>query len=120
VTVIFISHDLSVIHTLCSRVMVMYAGQIVETGPLQVIFEAPRHPYTRLLIDSIPSVEASSPRAEPPVTSEEHVPKAAAQDIPGEGCPFAPRCPLAMEICPTARPRAKRLGDAHHASCHAV
>lgn len=137
VTVVFISHDLAVIHSLCTRVAVMYAGQIVEIGPLASIFRSPAHPYTQLLIDSIPSLESAFRReieageeqtahpaaderaralgatapAAASFTSPPSADPAGVHDIPTVGCPYVPRCPLAMEICSSERPAARPFSD---------
>ena len=91
---LFISHDMGVVEYLSDRVAVMYLGRIVEEGPVDAVFGSPRHPYTRLLLDSIPRIDASEqgtrelPGGEPP--SPINVPV---------GCPFAPRCPRAQPDC---------------------
>src|SRR5262249_36186037 len=91
--VILITHDLSVVAEACDRVMIMYAGRIVEDGTVADIFTAPKHPYTRLLIESIPNPAEGRRMIRP---------------IPGDppsllhrpaGCAFHPRCPSAMSIC---------------------
>lgn len=107
---IWISHDLAVVSALSDRVAVMYAGRIVEEGPTRLVLTAPRHPYTRGLLDSLPS------RAQPGLDLVQ---------IPGqtpsllrlpEGCPFRPRCGRATDVC-AVMPEA--TGDAvHSARCH--
>jgi oligopeptide/dipeptide ABC transporter ATP-binding protein len=91
--IIFITHDLGVVAQLCQRVAVMYAGQIVEQGPVRDIFASPRHPYTRGLLASLPG---STPRGTPLRQIEGAVPNLRR---PPAGCRFAPRCPHAMPIC---------------------
>lgn len=107
---IWISHDLATVSSLADRVMVMYAGRIVEYGPVAEVLRAPIHPYTRGLLDSLPTLATPGERL---------------TQIPGSapsllalppGCPFAPRCPRASEACRTDPPLA---GDTRHgALCH--
>ena len=96
--VLLITHDLGVVAEVCDRVVVMYAGQVVERGTVEEIFGEPRHPYTRGLLDSLPSVDEPGRRLKPiPGT----VP--APTDWP-DGCRFRDRCPLAEERCREAQP----------------
>ncbi|WP_163849532.1 ABC transporter ATP-binding protein [Pseudooceanicola aestuarii] len=109
--IVWVSHDLAVVSSLADDISVMYAGRIVESGPAEAIIAAPRHPYTKGLIDSVPSL---------------HEPGGKLPQIPGStpqlsnlpsGCPFRPRCPRATEVCATPPPRVSR-GDSdllcHH------
>jgi oligopeptide/dipeptide ABC transporter ATP-binding protein len=95
VSVVFVSHDLAVIAQTCRRVAVMYAGQVVETGPVEDVFREPRHPYTLGLLRSVPDVDdvrealATIPGAPPDLAN------------PPSGCRFHPRCPFAQEDCVT-------------------
>jgi peptide/nickel transport system ATP-binding protein len=91
----------------------MYLGRIVEMGSAETIFRAPRHPYTRLLLDAIPDLELIG-RSRTPVGGEVPSPIA-----PPPGCPFHPRCPLANARCRSEKPRHTRDGDVLVA-CHAV
>ncbi len=93
--VLLITHDLAVVAEACDRVIVMYAGQVVETGTVTEIFHEPRHPYTRGLLRSLPSVEEATARLEPIPGS---VPSPRAWP---DGCRFRPRCPYAFERCST-------------------
>lgn len=97
-TYVFISHDLSVVEAICDRVMVMYFGSIVELAPTKLIFKHPKHPYTRLLIQSVPMLgkKNSSTTAE---LSELPDPL-----NPPKGCAFAGRCDYALNICKTQQP----------------
>jgi peptide/nickel transport system ATP-binding protein len=107
---IWISHDLAVVSALSRRIAVMYAGRIVEEGPTAAVLEAPRHPYTRGLLDSLPS------RAEPGQELRQ-IPGQTPSllDLP-EGCPFRPRCPRATDAC---RAMPEPTGDAvRQARCH--
>ena len=93
-SVIFITHDLGVIAELCHEVVVMYAGKVAETGPIREIFHNPRHPYTRGLLSSIPTLD--SPHKQPLRIIEGIVPSL--DDLPA-GCRFENRCPHARAIC---------------------
>ena len=118
-TYLFISHDLAVVDYLCERVMVMYLGEVVEEGSAEQIFERPRHPYTYVLLDSVPDPEkkASDRRA---LSGE--LPDPSALPI---GCPFAPRCYRAVERCHGEHPpldaygsdRSHPGGGEHRAAC---
>jgi oligopeptide/dipeptide ABC transporter ATP-binding protein len=108
---ILITHDLSVVAEACDRVMIMYSGRIVEDGTVAEIFARPKHPYTRLLIESIPN----------PANGKKMI-----RPIPGDppnlvtrpsGCPFHPRCPSAMAVCATEVPRLDQFGLGRVA-CH--
>lgn len=96
-TIIFISHDMNVVRYLCDRVAVMYLGEIVELQDGQILFDDPRHPYTKALIAAVPDVRRSQSLAEP-ITGEIPDPFAV---LPG--CRFAPRCPLAETACQNAQ-----------------
>ena len=112
-TYLFISHNLAVVRHMSDRLGVMYLGRIVELAPAESVFRAPRHPYTRLLVDAIPDL-AHPGRSRTPVGGE--VPNPI---HPPHGCPFHPRCPLANERCRTEKPDHTRDGDVLVA-CHAV
>jgi oligopeptide/dipeptide ABC transporter ATP-binding protein len=98
-TLILISHSLPVVRYLCTRVAVMYLGRIVEEAPADEFFSAPRHPYSRALIDSIPVISMESRGARTVLAGD--VPSPAA---PPPGCPFHPRCPRAFGRCRTEIP----------------
>jgi peptide/nickel transport system ATP-binding protein len=112
-TYLFISHNLAVVRHMSDRLGVMYLGRIVELGPAAEIFQAPLHPYTRLLLDAIPDLENPG-RARTPVGGEVPSPIA-----PPPGCPFHPRCPLANARCRGEKPVHTRSGEVLVA-CHAV
>ncbi len=108
---IFITHNLGIVARMCDAVAVMYAGRIVESGPVREIFNAPRHPYTRALIESIPRLGESNGR----LTAIEGQPPDPAA-LP-EGCAFHPRCPVRLEKCASERPRDSVVGAGHHTAC---
>jgi oligopeptide/dipeptide ABC transporter ATP-binding protein len=110
-TMIMVTHDLSVVAQTCDRAAVMYAGRLVEVGPTDALYHDPRHPYTRLLFDATPdlygegdivSIPGTPPRLDRELT----------------GCPFAPRCDRVFEPCATVAPRHLALGAGHEAECH--
>ena len=103
------THDLGTAWEICDRVTVMYAGQVLETAPIDAFFRAPALPYTRLLLDSLPSGEA------PLRGIPGDVPDLVA---PPAGCRFHPRCPLASDICRTTRPRVTEVSVGHSVRCH--
>jgi peptide/nickel transport system ATP-binding protein len=110
--ILLITHDLAVIAEVADRVCVMYAGQIVETAPVEELFRRPLHPYSQGLLASIPRLDepakklASIPGAVPNLIS------------PPTGCRFHPRCPYAMPICKEARPPTTTEGDRHTVACY--
>ena len=108
---IFITHNLGIVAKMCDTVAVMYAGRIVESGPVRRIFDAPAHPYTRALIESIPRFGDTTAR----LTAVEGQPPDPAA-LPG-GCAFHPRCPIAIERCRTEAPTESRVAAQHHARC---
>ncbi|MFI0422970.1 ABC transporter ATP-binding protein [Spongiactinospora sp. 9N601] len=111
--VVLISHDLGVVSTFCDRVLVMYAGRVVESGTADQIVEDPRHPYTRALLASIPSLEGELPRRLPSIPGTPPQPGQA-----HTGCAFADRCPLAADVCRAEDPEPLDLGDGRLAACH--
>ncbi|WP_111721067.1 ABC transporter ATP-binding protein [Homoserinimonas sp. OAct 916] len=108
--VIYITHDLAVVAELADRLVVMYAGEIVESGPTSEVIRRPAHPYTKALIEAAPSHRRPS-RVRP---LDGIVP---AIDARPSGCFFAPRCPLATEICRTEHPELGDLSDKHSVRC---
>lgn len=112
-TYLFISHNLAVVHHVADRIGVMYLGRIVEIAPRDALFDAPRHPYTRMLLGAIPDMTGSG-RARTPVGGEVPNPL-----NPPSGCTFHPRCPLANERCKREAPATVHIG-ATQVACHAV
>jgi peptide/nickel transport system ATP-binding protein len=113
-TYLFINHDLSVVESVSQRVAVMYFGRIVECGPVQALFSRPLHPYTRLLLDSVPVVGRRLPVSDAP---EGELPD---PYHPPAGCPFHPRCPWSQPRCRQERPRLEsQAADSRHSvACH--
>jgi peptide/nickel transport system ATP-binding protein len=109
--VLLITHDMGVIAEMADRVVVMYAGQVVEQAPVRQLFADPRHPYTRLLLRSVPRVQV---RPERLLAIEGNVPPPAT--LPA-GCRFHPRCPDAIERCRSEVPRLDRYDDERTVRC---
>jgi len=111
-SIIFITHDLSVIANFCHRVIVMYAGEMIEQAPVHELFQNPKHPYTCCLLNSIlhldlpPSQALYSIHGSPPNLGEKW-----------KGCSFYTRCPHAMKICQNMSPKSIKVKDKHHVSC---
>ena len=113
-TYLFISHDLAVIRHMADNVGVMYLGRLCEVAPVDNIFEKPLHPYTQLLLETIPDVEMTG-RKRAPVAGE--IPNPI---DPPSGCAFHPRCPLMAVHCRKARPKLETLDSGVKVACHAV
>ncbi|MGC8724143.1 MAG: ABC transporter ATP-binding protein [Acidobacteriota bacterium] len=113
-TYLFIAHGLQVVAHISTRVAVLFQGRIVEMGPREELFQRPLHPYTRSLLDAVldpdpgvPRPAREGPQAEP-----------AAVHSPAPGCRFAPRCPLAEQLCRAEEPALRELAPGHTAACH--
>jgi peptide/nickel transport system ATP-binding protein len=111
-SVLFITHDLGVVASLCDRVTVMYAGSVVEEGGVEDIFDHPAHPYTRKLIDTVPKLGTGRREF---VAIPGQVPDPSRRP---DGCPFHPRCELATDTCAREQPAARPVGAGHTAVCH--
>ncbi len=110
--ILLVSHDLGIISQMCSRVMVMYAGKIVEEAPIGTIFHTPAHPYTRGLMASIPQIDRPATQLYPiPGTMP------GLRDIP-LGCRFHPRCGLSDQTCVEVEPELRQLDEQHWTACH--
>ncbi len=107
--VIFVTHDLGVVADIADRVLVMYAGRLVEQGTVDDIFYDPQHPYTWGLLGSVPRVDRDPPRRLPAIPGQ---PPSLVRPAPG--CPFQPRCPHAFDRCQELPPLAPRLEDTGH------
>jgi len=114
-TLLFIAHDLAVVRYVSDRVGVMYLGHLVEVAPRASLFDTPAHPYTQLLLQSVPLPDPDAQQALQPPSGE--LPSPA---DPPPGCPFHPRCPLAEARCRAERPAWRQLRPGHHVACHAV
>ncbi len=112
--VILITHDLGVVAQMVDRVVVMYGGRIAEEGTVEQVFGQPSHPYTRLLLESIPSLDHDRDRLP---TIPGMVPTLA--ELPA-GCRFHPRCPQAMAVCREKVPQPVTVAPGHHAACFAL
>jgi oligopeptide/dipeptide ABC transporter ATP-binding protein len=111
-SLILITHDLSVIAETCDRTLVMYAGKVAEEGPVKRIFTAPRHPYTAKLLGSFPNIQADRRKLDtipgiPPDLRD-----------PPPGCRFHPRCPVAMAVCKEVVPPEVLFPDGVRVACH--
>jgi peptide/nickel transport system ATP-binding protein len=115
VSLLYITHDLASARYVADRMIVLYAGRIVEEGLTDEVISSPQHPYTRLLMSSAPD-----PRLAPTDVHGEDLGEPPKVIDPGPGCRFAPRCPLAMDQCRVSTPAMVRLSSTHHAACYAV
>jgi peptide/nickel transport system ATP-binding protein len=113
VSFLYITHDIASARYVADRLMVMYAGHIVESGPTQAVLANPKHPYTQLLLAAVPDprapldIDDDTGHGEPPQVVD-----------PTPGCRFRWRCPLAVEECHHVTPRLRLLGERHEAACH--
>lgn len=111
-TYLFITHDLSVVEHFGTRVAVMYLGRVMELAKTETLFDAPKHPYTQLLLDAIPKLEGGSfdtPREPGELPDPVNMPP---------GCPFAPRCAMAEARCRAERPELRPLSNGARVACH--
>jgi len=113
VSILYITHDIASARYVADRLIVMYAGQIAETGPIEDVLASPKHPYTQLLLSAVPDpraplgVAAETDRGEPPKVID-----------PSPGCRFRRRCPLAIDTCSRVTPVLAELAPGHQAACH--
>ncbi len=114
-TYIFISHDLNVVQYISDRVLVMYLGKIVELGPVDQIYNSPRHPYTRALLSAMPSMDPDHRIQEAPLSGDPPNPI-----NPPSGCRFHTRCSLAKAVCSHEEPKLEKIdpGSSHFSACH--
>lgn len=113
-TILFITHDLGVVATLCDRVAVMYAGQVVESGRIEQIFETPGHPYTEKLMKTAPSLGTRK-------SELDYIPgRVPDMALPIGGCAFEPRCDKATDVCRRTAPTIRSTADGQRIACHHV
>jgi oligopeptide/dipeptide ABC transporter ATP-binding protein len=110
---LFIAHDLALVKQVSDRVAVMYLGKLCEVGPGEAVYRQPLHPYTRALLDSIPSTEPGAARAAATIKGEPPSPI-----HPPSGCRFRTRCPRAADLCASEEPRPRELAAGHMVACH--
>lgn len=113
ITVLFVSHDLSVIKLVSDRVMVLYLGKVCEIGPTESLYAWPRHPYTETLLASLPVPDPDA--LLPPMPPAGDLPSVV---DPPSGCRFRTRCPLATERCAIEEPLLREVGPEHVVACH--
>ncbi len=113
VSFLYITHDIASARYVADRLVVMYAGHIVESGPTEEVLRNPKHPYTQLLLSAVPD-----PRAPLDVTAETDRGEPPRVVNPKPGCRFRRRCPLAIETCATVTPQSRLLAPRHSAACH--
>ena len=113
-SILLITHDLGVVAEVAERVMVMYAGEIVESGSVNDLFRSPLHPYTIGLIESIPTLESTQQKLSKLKEISGAVPSLS--QVPF-GCPFHPRCPTAETRCKTDKPKFKKISKTHSVNC---
>ena len=111
-SLLFITHDLGVIANIADEVIVMYLGKIVERASVQELFKNPKHPYTKGLLDSLPSAKAGSRKRLIPIRGTVPSPFDAV-----EGCVFRERCPIALPECAAAMPESRETAPGHHVAC---
>jgi peptide/nickel transport system ATP-binding protein len=113
-TILYITHDIASARYLADAIVVMYAGQVVESGPTEAVTDRPEHPYTQLLLSAAPDPESAGPSARPAFGSRGAPPSLV---TPPPGCRFHPRCPHAMAICAEAAPPRFDVADSHQSAC---
>jgi len=113
VSILYITHDIASARYVSDRVMVMYGGHVVESGPTENVLSDPKHPYTQLLLSAVPD-----PRAPLEITTEAAKAEPPAVIDPKPGCRFRARCPIAVDTCATVTPLLQPVDPNHTAACH--
>jgi oligopeptide/dipeptide ABC transporter ATP-binding protein len=114
---IFITHNPALLSGFADRALVLYAGQVVEWGPAETVLKSPKHPYTKALFESLPSISAENKKNRKqtlPVIPGNSSPSS----LPRKGCSFEPRCGLRMDVCREYEPPLVKLGELHFVSCY--
>jgi oligopeptide/dipeptide ABC transporter ATP-binding protein len=113
---IFITHSPALLSGFADRVLILYAGQVVEWGPAESVLKSPRHPYTKALFESLPAISSENEKSRKnklPVSPGNSSPSS----LPRKGCPFEPRCAMRMDLCREFEPPLVKLGEMHIVSC---
>ena len=113
-TLIFISHDLSVVRLISDRLLVLYLGRVVESGPVSALFNTPRHPYTQALLSAVPMLDPAQARRRQRILLKGDPPSPI---NPPSGCVFRTRCPIAAPDCAAIRPALSTISPGHDAAC---
>jgi oligopeptide/dipeptide ABC transporter ATP-binding protein len=114
-SLVFVSHNLAVVRRLCERVLVMYLGKVIESGPTDAVFRAPRHPYTRMLLESVPLLDPVEERARLARLGVQGEPPSAVDRPPG--CEFHSRCPAAQDRCTATSPEPEAIDKSRQVAC---
>lgn len=112
-TVVFIAHDLGVVRSVSDVVMVMYLGTVCEFGDSLAVYDSPAHPYTRALLDSVPTTDPENPFEGPALEGDVPSPLS-----PPRGCRFSTRCPRVQDVCRGDSPEMREVRPGHFAACH--
>ncbi len=113
VAYLFVAHDLAVVEHISRRVMVMYLGKVVELGTANAVVQSPKHPYTQALVSAVPQIDETAGRPRIVLAGEMPSPIHAPA-----GCPFHPRCPIAVDRCSVEVPALREINAGHWAACH--
>ena len=114
-SLVFISHDLSIVRHISHRIMVLYLGNVMEIADRDILFTNPRHPYTRALISAVPIPDPKLEKQKERVELEGDLPSPLS---PPSGCVFRTRCPLAQEMCSQVKPELQHIDSTHQVACH--